>query len=87
MAMYYPDLAQRMEKSGDASVRCTITAKRSLTDCAVVTESPMGYGFGAATIRLAQHMQVNGSFHDGSTITLPISWRIAPSHAAPAPSN
>jgi TonB family protein len=77
LAEFYPDKAQRMEKSGDASARCTITATGNLTDCAIVTENPTGYDFGAATIRVAKRMQLQPPYRAGASVTVPLHWRIS----------
>jgi len=86
LAQYYPDRAQRMEKEGDAIIRCTATLEGSLADCQVVSESPKGYGFGDATVKVARFFRVKPMMRDGypveSLITIPLRWRLA--HTAPA---
>jgi TonB family protein len=63
---FYPEAAQRAHIEGIASVLCTITADGRLSDCTTAVENPPGYGFAAATVRLASHMRVAPRAKDGS---------------------
>jgi protein TonB len=80
MAQYYPDRAQRMEKEGHASIRCKVTVKGTLTDCAVVSQSPDGYDFGTQSLKLAHLFRMKPQMEDGkpveASITVPISWKL-----------
>src|SRR5579875_3481227 len=51
---FYPERAMRLGVSGEASVRCRVQNDGSLIDCAVVSETPPGFGFGVASTRAAQ---------------------------------
>lgn len=54
-------------REGTATVLCTITAKGELSDCAVQSERPAGFGFGAATVQLATEIiRIGPKAKDGS---------------------
>jgi TonB family protein len=90
MAKEYPKLAQLMDLAGRAAIRCAVDAEGRLQDCAVVSESPAGFGFGAAAVRLSAYFSMKPERIDGqpvrSTITIPIKFQLyAQSPAAPDP--
>jgi len=51
---FFPARAQRMETSGQAVIDCAADAAGALSDCQLVSETPGGWGFGAAAIGAAQ---------------------------------
>lgn len=51
---FWPDMALRAGEAGSATVQCVALASGKLTDCEVVQESPRGFGFGQAALRMAQ---------------------------------
>lgn len=53
-ALYYPDRAQRMDKGGSAMLSCTADPQGGLSDCALLSETPEGWDFGAAALRMAK---------------------------------
>lgn len=53
IAMAYPDAALRGGLEGVATLDCVVTEAATLTNCALVTETPKGAGFGAATQKLS----------------------------------
>ncbi|MGR4865791.1 TonB family protein [Caulobacter sp. LARHSG274] len=53
-AHYYPDRAQRMEKGGSALLSCTADPQGGLSDCALLSEAPEGWDFGAAALKMAK---------------------------------
>src|SRR5579871_3779862 len=57
-AHYYPDRAQRLMKEGMATLKCHITAEGALKDCRIAEESPLGFGFGAATVKMSAYFQL-----------------------------
>ncbi|MGH6970604.1 MAG: energy transducer TonB, partial [Caulobacteraceae bacterium] len=50
---YYPAAAKAAGVEGEASIRCARDAHLALKDCALVSESPAGHGFGAAALAMA----------------------------------
>ena len=73
----YPPRALIAEKSGFASLACTVTASGALTDCSVAEETPAGWGFGAAALSLAKRFklvprQEDGRAVGGAMIRIPI---------------
>jgi TonB family protein len=50
---YYPMKAWKIGIEGSAVILCTAGARGALTDCALVSETPKAYGFGAAALAMA----------------------------------
>jgi beta-lactamase regulating signal transducer with metallopeptidase domain len=67
MARYYPAAATKAGVT-DAKVlvECAITGDGRLEKCRTRMEKPADYGFGEATIKLAQHFQMQPLDHDGA---------------------
>lgn len=59
MMRAYPSRAARDGVEGSATLRCAVTARGGLTDCAVLAESPGGYGFGRAAMQLSRHFRLS----------------------------
>ena len=77
----YPDRALRAGLSGRAIVTCSVTLEGALSDCAILNETPPGYGFGAAAMRLTRSFWVRPATRDGKPVaggkvTLPISFSL-----------
>lgn len=75
MARYYPATAGRQD--GAAKIRCVVTAAGTLENCAVVSETPEGLGFGAAAVAMSASFQmqprtVDGVPVGGTVINIPI---------------
>jgi hypothetical protein len=51
VADYYPEAAFPQRLAGDTSIDCVIAGDLKLAQCIVTGETPMGYGFGDATIK------------------------------------
>jgi len=80
VARYYPDRALRQEVDGRATISCSVKANGTVTGCVVVSESPEGYGFGDAAIKLSSRFRmkpkrVDGSPVEGGTVRIPIVFR------------
>jgi protein TonB len=68
------------EKSGRVVLACTIAANGSI-DCAVASETPEGWGFGDAAMKMARLFQiapmtVNGQPTAGGKINVPITFQL-----------
>lgn len=73
LADYEPDRAQRTAQNGDSSMRCKLVATGSLTNCAVVAESPAGYGFGEAILKLAGYFKAE-PFSQDRQVSVEVHW-------------
>ncbi len=76
----FPAKARYERMGGTAAMQCRIDAKGLLQECAVVSETPQGWGFGDATLRLARRFQIspttrNGGSVAGMVLTVPITFR------------
>lgn len=85
---YYPQAAQGRNVGGKAVVACEMAPSQRLVNCVLTEESPKGFGFGAALLKMAQLYRVAPPTYDdkvveGETFTLTMSF--APSAAAPRP--
>jgi protein TonB len=85
----YPERAQRMAVEGDASVRCMVTTEGLLTLCVIVSERPIGFGFGEATLRAARNLRMKPAMRDGvpveGVVTIPMGWRLGHGKPPAAP--
>ncbi|MEI9965798.1 MAG: energy transducer TonB [Caulobacteraceae bacterium] len=82
MARYYPPRAQSLNKSGRATISCTVTEKGTLTGCSVVNEDPPDFDFGDASLKLAHTFRMKPKMQDGQpvaggTVRIPIRWNLA----------
>jgi protein TonB len=57
LARYYPRRALQMGAEGEAVLDCLVTAGGAL-HCVVAAETPPGWGFGAAALRIAREHQM-----------------------------
>jgi protein TonB len=88
----YPERAQRMGVEGVVAIRCVVMTTGMLSSCVIVHESPVGFGFGDATIRASHRWRMKPAIRDGvpveGAVTIPIRWRLGhdkPTAAPPAP--
>jgi hypothetical protein len=64
-----------------------VTRQGLANDCKVVSESPEGYGFGAATVEIAGFFRFRPATSYGvpveGTITVPLKWALGPNKYDP----
>ncbi len=80
LASYWPD--SRGYRAGARVVmRCRVEADGTLSHCFISSESPLGLGFGDATLKVARHFRmrpatVDGQPVAGGVVVIPIVWKI-----------
>lgn len=77
----FPADAVQNGASGEALIECSVESHGRLTGCFVLVERGGDYGFGKATVQLAQHFQMaprslSGQPTDGGVIRLPMVWKL-----------
>ena len=78
---YFPPEAFARKVSGGAMIHCRVTAKGRASGCVVKSETPPGWGFGEAALRLAPGLRFrpqtrDGWPTDGGDVTVPINFTI-----------
>jgi len=68
MARYYPDRAMRMNRSGDASLKCVVTDDGRLNLCEIISETPEDFGFGQAGLQLTKMFKMHPTTTDGRPV-------------------
>lgn len=63
---YFPELAERLAVSGNATARCTVGPRGDLLGCWVAAENPLGMGFGFAVLDLSTFLQMKPTDKAGS---------------------
>ncbi len=78
---FVPSEARRQRRSGRSAVNCVIRADTRLEGCRVVDESPGGFGFGEAAVRVAEtHFRfrppttASGRAVDGFRVTVTVNF-------------
>ena len=77
----YPARALRNDVEGRATLRCKVMDAGTLTDCTVTSQTPSGYGFGNAALKLSRYFMmrpktVDGAPVGGATVKVPIPFRM-----------
>lgn len=65
LAQAYPMAAARAEVQGQALLACEVNTEGRLVKCAVPFENPVGYGFGAAALSIADSFRMRPMTRDG----------------------
>lgn len=79
----YPKRASDDGVEGRALIHCKVTAAGALDPCQVVSESPPGYGFGAAAVRMSHDFKMRPATIDGApvaggVVNIPIRFVLPP---------
>ena len=72
----WPRTALARRGGGEAALRCQVSDRGALLDCAILTESPDGAGFGAAAKALAPRFRMKPATHDGQPTASSVSFAI-----------
>jgi protein TonB len=80
LASYYPPRALDNEVEGSSMVECTVMDDQGRVACVAVSETPKGYGFGAATARMVQERgrvdTRQGEVRVGSKLRTTVKWTL-----------
>ncbi len=77
----FPVAAIEKGASGEAVIECRVATGGALDGCYVITERGGDYGFGAATVQLAQYFRMaprsqSGEPTEGAMVRLPMVWKL-----------
>ena len=81
VASHYPQKALSAGLSGGAVVECKVTPKGRLQFCTLISETPEGYDFGKAVLKLAYFFQMaevdgDGAPTAGRLVRLPLKYNL-----------
>jgi TonB family protein len=79
LSSLYPDKALSSGISGQVRLKCRTTVSGFLADCFALDESPLGFGFGKAALRMANKFRMKPATHDGvpvggTSVVVPINF-------------
>lgn len=66
IADQYPGAAEMLRITGEVTLDCTLTIESRVKDCKVIKESPAGWGFGEAALRLTSLFKLRPQLVDGA---------------------
>ncbi len=81
VAEVFPGMAMRARQyAGDVMIECKVARDGGLTSCVVLEETPQGFGFGNAGLKLAKRFKMKAKTADGyptvgGTVRIPIMLR------------
>ena len=83
MLKFYPTEAMIHLREGQAVIKCSVASDLALKDCAVVSEEPLGFQFGAAALKLSRLFKMKPTTPDGQSVTgtevtIPLAFKLAP---------
>jgi TonB family protein len=67
LSRYYPARAQQMAVEGSATLECLVAVSGRL-NCTIVAETPAGWNFGAAALRISQDYQMAPATQNGQAV-------------------
>ncbi|HEY1752209.1 MAG TPA: energy transducer TonB [Caulobacteraceae bacterium] len=75
----YPKAAFRAGVSGRATLSCLVSAEGRLQDCKVIEQTPPGYDFGDAALKLSRSFRMTPQLRDGvavggAKVTFPVAF-------------
>jgi hypothetical protein len=77
IASLYPSEAAKTKLSGYALVHCQVRSSGDLENCEALVEHPAGFGFGDATVRVAQYFKLAaGAYGPDASVDVPFSWNL-----------
>jgi TonB family protein len=68
MSRYYPRLGLLLNVAGRAELLCEATAEGALTNCRLQSESPAGFGFGAAALKASRAFRTRPTNQYGESV-------------------